>query len=322
MSEYIKDKLIYRYREVSEFSLNELMKDDFVLSSADSFNDKHDMAIAFDLEQAYSILSANEAFMSFLANETAKRRKQTKKERFNYLKSVKGVNKVKAFINFLFTEYIKLLKKRLLVGCFTDVYDNEAMWSHYSKSGTGFVVGYRQNEIEIAIKRNDPTESLFEDVVYGEQPYDITNSFVQTIIENLNNGTIDVLMSDSEYLAINYFVLKGNYDLSKALIKKSNEWNYEKEKRIIMYFFESQGNEHRCVAKVKPKLVILGENMSFSNKFLIASICSKKSIDIYVAENSFRKNSFKVGIRPLLPPELEHLLNDFDDYLKLDGLVN
>ena len=64
MSEYIRQQLIYRYRAVTEHSLLELMNDDFVLSSPDTFNDEHDMAISFNLEKAYDSFKNNDKFLN------------------------------------------------------------------------------------------------------------------------------------------------------------------------------------------------------------------------------------------------------------------
>lgn len=314
---------IYRYRKVSDFTLTELMNDNFVLSSADTFNDEHDMAIAFDLERTYKTFKDNESFLKALAKLTAKSRNQTFQERYEYLKSNKGTRIVKYFINYMFTEFSRNLKRKLLVGCFTEVFDNEVMWAHYSDNGRGFVVAYDKNDIEKFVKSNSGRDDLssLESVVYDDNPYDITDNFIDFL--NLFSKDKDTFIeTDSEFAAFKYFLLEGNEGLNNALVRKRNEWKYENEKRIIVYNFKSKGNEHVSVTNIKPKEVILGENMTLPNKYLIASICNKKDIKIFVVEPSFEKKNFKLGIRPLLDLELRNLLNDFQDYLKLDGLVD
>ena len=315
--------LIYRYRAVSHHTLMELITDQLFLSSADTFNDEHDIAIAFDLDKTYDTFKNNERFLMALSKATAKRRNKTVKERFEYLRSASGSHIVKVFINYMFTSFVENLKQKLLVGCFTDLYDNEAMWAHYSNNGKGFVVGYDQNEIETAINLNSngKDKSLFENVLYDEKPCDITKIFVDFISNSIKENE-EFLFADSDYVAFKYFVLESDEDLNNALVHKNFEWSYEKEKRIILYDSESKGNVHVSVASLKPRLVILGENMTLPDKYLIASLCSKKGIELYVAESSYQKEDFKIGIRPLLSIELDKLLNNFQDYLKFDGLVN
>lgn len=323
MSEYIKKQLIYRYRAVTEHTVLELMSDDFVLSSSDTFNDEHDMAISFDLEKAYNSFKSNEKFLKKLSEETAARRKKSYEERLQYLQSSKGAHIVKVFTNYLFTTYVKSLKSKLLVGCFTDVYDNGAMWAHYSSNGKGFVVGYDKAAVESSINNADAYrgKSFFEEVIYGEKPYDITDTFVNYINKILENND-SFLIDNSEFLALNLFILEDNKELNDSLIRKNSVWSYEREKRIIAYNLESRGRQHVSMAKVKPEIVILGEKMTLPDKYLIVSICVKKGIELFVVEPSYRKEDFKIGIRPLLSIEIDHLLNSFADYLKLDGLVN
>ena len=50
MEKYVNTRLLYRYRKVTNYSIEELINDELVLSSADTFNDSHDMTIGYNLE--------------------------------------------------------------------------------------------------------------------------------------------------------------------------------------------------------------------------------------------------------------------------------
>ena len=149
MEKYVNTKLLYRYRKITNYSIEELINDELVLSSADTFNDSHDMTIGYNLETVSEVLLKSDTFIRAMSNDTKRTKSFT--ERYIYLKSEKGKHVVIEFANILCVDAIKCLKTKFLVGCFTHKNTNQVMWSHYADYGKGFLVGYKQSEIARAL---------------------------------------------------------------------------------------------------------------------------------------------------------------------------
>ena len=104
-------------------------------------------------------------------------------------------------------------------------------------------------------------------------------------------------------------------------VTKNTQWSYEKEKRILVHMSNRGEAIHEEMIKIKPSVIIIGEKMNLPNRFLIASICKNKKIPLFIVENSYSCQTFRLGIRPVLPIEIDRIVNNFDDFLTFDGLV-
>ncbi len=313
----LKDEnIIYRYRNISTFSLQELMKDDLVLSSVDSFNDSHDISVSFDIEKIFNNIYKDDSCIHNYS-EITKNNNNLKYETFEQIKNDDyAKSHLKFLIHIMCTNYIRDIQKYYLIGCFTSNPTNQVMWSHYSNNGRGFLLGYKLNEIK-ELENDDKflNKCGFFDICYSNNKYDASNEFESKVKESFKTF-------NSKKLKNSYF--KVNFDLNDntpiPFVNKNKAWEYEQEKRLIYRYKKSHGNEHVNVGKIKPACVILGENMELPYKYLIVSICRKKSIPLYTIETSYLNDKYELSIRPLLPPEIENLLNKFDDILSLDGL--
>lgn len=292
------------------------MRDSLVLSSADTFNDDHEFLIGFDLERAAANLSSNDDFIRKMSEKT--KRTKTFAERYALLKSGKGKHLVTAFLTFLLTDFIKRIKTQVLLGCFSSDCCNPTMWAHYAGNGTGFVVGYDRQSIEKGFKNSGSYDvhNLICDVKYSNDAFDCT----ETIL-----GLIDCTAENESFFVDDYMnKFFENLDDSafEFFFTKSTQWSYEKEKRILVHNPSQRSAIHEEAIKLKPSAIIVGGKMSLANRYLIASICKVKGIPLYQAENSFSSKEFRLGIRPVLSFEVDELINEFHDFLSLDGLVN
>ena len=294
------------------------MKDSLVLSSADTFNDDHDISLGFDLNKAVDILSSNDQFIKTMAQET--KRNKSFEERYALLKDEKGKHLIRYFVNFLFTDFIRSIKCQLLLGCFSQEYDNPTMWAHYADNNSGFVVGYEKEKIKREFKksRRYSEGDIFLSIKYKDNVCDITDEIIQHFLDNIesnkkspfsprpNRTFFDNLRND----VFDYFSIK------------KTQWSYEKEERVIVYNSTSKGNVHIEAIKIKPSLIIIGEKMNLPNKYLISSICKQKNIPVFIVESSFSSDKHNLGIRPILFKEIDNLLDKYQDFLELDGIVN
>lgn len=315
MKKYANARLLYRYRKVTNYSIEELINDELVLSSADTFNDSHDMTIGYNLETVSEFLLKSDSFIRAMFNDT--KRTKSFDDRYNYLKSKKGKHVVMEFANILCVDAIKRLKTKFLVGCFTHKDTNQVMWSHYADYGKGFLVGYKQNEIVRAIKNDNKwnVKELFNKVKYSYKVFDASKMLADSIIESCSD---DHIGNYYKVFIDSFISLDKAYD---NLFIKNPVWQHEKEIRLLMFDKSQEKNSHRIVAKIKPSVVIMGEDISLSNKYLLVSICKNKNIPIMIAESCYKNNKYELCVRPLLSIEIENLLKKFKDILKLDGLT-
>lgn len=313
----LQDKnIIYRYRNINTFSLEEFMKDELVLSSADSFNDSHDISISFDINKIFNNILKDETSIKNYSEILAESEK-VKHETVEQIKNdVYAKEHLQYFLHVMCTNYIKDIQKCYLIGCFTSNPTNQVMWSHYSNNSKGFLIGYRLNEIN-ELESNDIFLSKcgFFDMQYSSNKYDASNEFENNIKKIFCR--ISSQKNKKSYFDINFGLDDGT---PIPFVNKNKAWQYEQEKRLIFRYIKSNGNEHISVGKVKPACVILGENMDLPYKYLLVSICRKKFIPLYTIETSYLNDKYELSIRPLLPLEIENLLNKFDDILNLDGL--
>ncbi len=317
MNKYINNSLLYRYRKITEYSIDELINDKLVISSGDTFNDSHDMTIGYDLDIVANKPYLSNNFLQAMANDT--KRNKTFEERLKFLKSEKGKHVVVEFANILCVDSIKKLKSKFLIGCFTHKKTNQVMWSHYGDYGKGFVVGYKKSEIIKSIKETKEynVNELFNKVKYSYKVFDATDILVESILNSIKDNHI----IDFSETFIKNFVSDTNDSAYDNLFIKNPSWQHEKEIRMLVFDAKQGFNTHRVIAKVRPSILIMGENISFANKYLLVSICKNKGIPIMITESCYKNKKYELYTRPLLAIEIDNLLNKSIDILKLDGLT-
>lgn len=317
INKYINNNLLYRYRKITKYAIDELINENLVISSGDTFNDSHDMTIGYDLDIVANNLLLNDSFLQAMANDT--KRNKTFEERLEYLKSEKGKHVIAEFANILCVDCIKKLKSKFLIGCFTHKKTNQVMWSHYGDYGKGFVVGYKQSEIIKAVKETNEwnISELFNKVKYSYKVFDATSILIKSILNSIKDNHI----VDYSETFISNFTSDANDDAYDNLFIKNPSWQYEKEIRLLFFDEKQNFNTHRPIAKIKPSVLIMGENISFANKYLLVSICKNKGIPIMITESCYKNKKYELYTRPLLPIEIDNLLNKSMDILKLDGLA-
>jgi hypothetical protein len=131
------------------------------------------------------------------------------------------------------------------VGCLSEVNDSILMWSHYSSNHSGFCIEYAMNEL----KENDECSIALFPVFY----MDIEKNQREDIL----NG-------------IKFYKLF-------AVLRKSKEWAYEKEWRIVIPTYDKIEN----IVMPRIKGIYLGCNISQKNKDKILSLSKVKNFDVY-----------------------------------------
>lgn len=141
-------------------------------------------------------------------------------------------------------------QRSFLVGCLSERNDSVLMWSHYADSHKGFCIGYDANEIyESNIIRKD---------IYPVLYYDL-----------------DQIPFEDSAIGLDY---SGLY----SVLRKSRQWSYEQEWRIVFSYFRNMGVGN--IQLPKAKSVYLGVNITDENKKCIIEIGKKKGIEIFESE--------------------------------------
>lgn len=145
-------------------------------------------------------------------------------------------------------ELIKESEKLHRICSLSSVNDSPPMWLHYSADYTGFCVGYDIKEL-----KNDLTDLLF--------PVRYTNELIE-LDDTFFNGEEP---NDSFYI--------------DSLTRKSKEWSYEHEWRLLLIADSQEVNQKVCLPI--PKQIILGKNISEENEKRIIEIASINNVPCY-----------------------------------------
>lgn len=142
------------------------------------------------------------------------------------------------------------IKKLFKVSSFSEYNDLLLMWSHYAHNHTGFCIEYDIKSLSID---HPLTKSLYP-VVYSKEFVDITEYYLY----KTQNRNLDYLLP--------------------VMIKKSLEWEYEQEWRLIVIDDTEIGIEFPMP---KPKAIYLGSKFEPNNLADIYTFCSTNNIDLY-----------------------------------------
>lgn len=147
-------KRLYKYRNVTGYSLDNIKNSTVWLSNALDFNDPFDSALTFD---AYNLL--NKGFRENIESaRDPKIKEQTDK---------------------MVSHFSEKTQKSIRVCCLTEKNDSIIMWSHYANCHNGICVEY---EIDSEYFKN-----MIHPVIYSEKLFDATNIFEKAQTESFNN---------------------------------------------------------------------------------------------------------------------------------------
>lgn len=266
-------KRLYKYRNVTEYSLDNIKNSTVWLSNAFDFNDPFDSAITFD---AYNLL--NKGFREniegtrdtrnlkeIISDDELKRikssldplnefgkiiiQKDPKIRDSDRQRLISIIGQVaKGQTDEMVSYFNKKMQKSIRVCCLTEKNDSIIMWSHYANCHNGICVEY---EID-----SEHFKNMIFPVIYSEKLFDMTNTFEKAQTESFNNLFATV-----------------------AAMYKSPEWSYEKEWRIILPMGENSdiGN----IAAPKIKSITLGSKISNENENKIIEIANTSGIECY-----------------------------------------
>ena len=170
------------------------------------------------------------------------------------------------FAQYSVKNYNHELKKQMLFVCLSESNNIIPMWAHYADNHAGVCIGYDITDFELGC------EETCHPILY------VHNSDFTEEINNIDNDERNKLKV-----------------LEEPFLKKSYDWSYEKEWRILINkiqlrqtlksgflvdFIEKR--ENLCFIKFpKPICIFLGLNISDEDEQEIIKICKNREIPVY-----------------------------------------
>ena len=168
-------------------------------------------------------------------------------------------------------DFKKYLHKGIYFICLSSSNKINSLWAHYANNHNGICIEYDMN-------------------YFGDKKY-LRDSCFKVEYVKKSDSTKDLKKQ------MKYDAHSRNLML-KPFLKKSEEWNYEKEWRIILTDDVITQNSgfypyKPYIGFFKPSAVYLGLSISDKNEMLVRQICEIKGIPLYKARKSSRSYDFE-----------------------------
>lgn len=224
--------LLYKYRSLSDYTINDLMKQSITMSPITFFNDLYDSAIHYlgsDKEIEEKAIQEWKKVSPYLSEDSSLSEEYYKQVYGDYYRQ-------ESRLKFWLADYMGSL-----VCCFSESNSSILMWSHYADSNQGICIEYDFNNLKNLNQKN----GLFP-VCYSKTPV-----------------TVDDLLFDEERRITEF---PTDSALLCSMLNKADVWSYEKEWRLmIISGTELKKARVPCYIGILPSKIILGN--SFLKKF-------------------------------------------------------
>lgn len=257
--------MIYKYRDWNDKNHKKILFDNELwFSSPSNFNDPYDSVIPlrYDKLTDKEFLTLMKESINLEFNKSPRIIK-----RDEYRKVQKFLKKNKHYkTEFMNIKYPIILNQFIKILSLSKIPNNILMWSHYSNNHTGICLGFDEEKLEIDLKNNKNRLEAYQISIV-----DINYSYEIPIIKpKLKENDV-------------------TYNLFEPLlITKHTNWNYEKEKRIII--FKSNKNKYYYSSDTL-KECYLGCKMEKDKKAEVIEILKKSfpNCKIFEYQRSFDK---------------------------------
>lgn len=282
-------KRIYKYRKVSEYSIQNLLDDTVWCSNASDFNDPYDSSLCFDFDKIIneSLIDSAQTYLKdldeFQLNEDVLNEMRNSSDPYRTIIQ-QGASATKTEIDSKMEEQIlqvihNVTQKNIVemnkqfnnglqngykICSFSERIDSILMWSHYTDYHKGFSVEYDFSGLDITDVR---TRFLWP-VIYNDNLFDASSFFEEQKRSGKFNNLFGIIAS----------------------IHKAKDWEYEYEWRMIVPMSPSDPPMNFSVPK--PIAIYLGSKMEEKRRKEFISIAQKKNISIY--EMKLAYNRFKM----------------------------
>jgi len=324
---------LYRFRSPSEHSFDALVSDQIWGSRIDTFNDPFENEPCYDWDTlskwldtelfcpAENVLERLKQVQQGSVPEDVLRWMQQGKvnEATNMLKGVnlddsaamKNIDFFQQIIFYLlpdlspaateeFFNAVLWAREQRYAACFSEEFKPTLMWAHYAKGHEGFCVEYdfkkymkgcEENCVNILGCHSFMLNLTLAPVHYSGSRFDATN-YLKTLFQQKLGTRLNVSLPP--YHADVLF-------MTKALLVKSEDWNYEKEWRLISPP-ENESKEEpprsKLLTRTPPTAVYIGARASSETEEKLEYICNLKNIPCYKMVQSLTTSKFDLEPMP------------------------
>lgn len=182
------------------------------------------------------------------------------------------------------------------IACFSESNDSSLMWGHYADGHKGFCLEY---DFKSVIKPCDVNCNIIKGcnnfmitpsiapVIYSKKRFDATAHLFTVIQANIK----DIIKQSGTHMNMYY---EDMLLISKCLLMKSNDWEYEKEWRLFSPPLLEPSSDYNVIFKTKPTALYIGARTSNENSNTLRNICKEKNIPCYQMIENFTGNDFKL----------------------------
>ena len=289
---HVPEKL-YKYRKFSKSHKKALTQGVLWRCSPDQFNDPYDTSTYFNSDRLYIENRSVEDFAKIGEASTEKvpsggppeiqnpiragdwRRSAIAEIISTTAEDIPNISDILQIIEevtqkhneLLVSRFSEHLKSGFSIVCLSKVPTSILMWSHYSKSHTGFCIEYDFS----SISSDDPRKRFCFPVYYRQKLTDATRYFAQHDLTNFN-------------------ILFGIY----LSLLKSDEWKYEEEWRIVHPIGPSYANSK--MEMPTPSSIILGTRVAPDNETWMVEHCRRN--DIRLLKVKQQRDKFRLEVTP------------------------
>lgn len=293
---------LFRYRCCDEKGLQiDAFKNDKIYTvTADKFNDPYDTLVKFDINNIKQFIN------TFLSCDVLKEMQRFFQQGYdipNNIKQIFSPKDIDAFktlilttpttkeiensideyktqllsqIEFWFPLYAKISKHLVTIACFCETVQSITMWSHYADYHKGFALEYNSNQL-LRLKNLG-----IYPVIYDEERYD-ASIYLIWFWAHMTGYNIPQPDKMSHI---------------KCVLHKSQEWEYEKEWRMINYLPRNILEENVSSVYLKPKAIYYGCEISQENKKDLHEIAIRKNIREYDMFINYSSSKYKMLCKP------------------------
>lgn len=195
------------------------------------------------------------------------------------------------------------------IACFSEHNDSSLMWGHYANGHHGFCLEYdfksilqpcQQECTDIKGCNNFMITPSIAPVIYSKSRFDATSHLFTVIQANIMARTetpMELYYGDTLLI-------------SKCLLTKSIDWEYEKEWRLFSQPNIDPVSNHKAIFSLKPTAVYIGRRSSEEQAQILNEICKDKDIPCYKMIQNYPGSDFKLFPIP------------YNDYIKSASLHN
>lgn len=268
---------LYKFRGVSDFSLDNLTNGTVWLNSPTEYNDPYDSAGSISVEEVlksvridqFSDLVAHPQTIKYVTEEQIAEARISPEPYKTLTRMLlesdpnfprDGIDivinyneeRMNSFIRPGLDQIINTVRAGMKICSFSATKDPIVMWSHYADNHRGFCMEYDISSI------NDFSRRMLFPVIYQNDMFDTTKYLVEAIC---NKGTFNNLFG------------------SLQILYKSPEWSYEKEWRLA--YIAGVIAKEQNVPFARPNRVYMGARMSDENRQKIIQICKSKGVKLF-----------------------------------------